>query len=128
MPDISPRLRRRIDTDFPHHADVVVGRLHSLDQLVADSRQNPERMFAAVVRLAQGRLDKLDDASRLAREDWRDLLVGADFGNEDWPARLSDWLSAPGPTGDSARRGRRTPSPVRRIWRWWQRRHRLGRP
>lgn len=109
MPDISPRLRRRINVDFPQHVDVAVNRLHSLDQLVADSRQDPERMFAAVVRLAQGRLDKLDRATRLAREDWRDLLVGADFGNEDWPARLSAWLDAPAPAGDSARRGRRTP-------------------
>ncbi|MFI7493067.1 hypothetical protein ACIBXA_32315 [Micromonospora echinaurantiaca] len=109
MPDISPRLRRRINADFPQHADVVVDRLHSLDQLVTDSRQDPDRMFAAVVRLAQGRLDKLDRASRLAREDWRDLLVGADFGNEDWPTRLSAWLDVPAPAGDGARRGRHTP-------------------
>ncbi|SCG55363.1 hypothetical protein [Micromonospora inositola] len=109
MPDISPRLRRRIKTDFPQHADVVVNRLHSLDQLVADSRQDPERMFAAVVRLAQGRPDKLDRATRLAQDDWRDLLVGADFGTEDWPARLSAWLDAPAPAGGSARRGSRTP-------------------
>lgn len=65
-------------------------------------------MFTAVVRLAEGRLDKLDRATRLAREDWRDLLVGADFGDEDWPARLSAWLDAPAPAGDSAGRGRRT--------------------
>ncbi|MCW3817771.1 hypothetical protein ONA91_25300 [Micromonospora sp. DR5-3] len=109
MPDISPRLRRRINADFPQHTNVVVDRLHSLDQLVTDSHQDAERMFAAVVRLAQGRLDKLDRASRLAREDWRDLLVGADFGNEDWPDRLAAWLDASAPTGGSARRSRRAP-------------------
>ncbi|MEH0846180.1 hypothetical protein V6U81_27755 [Micromonospora sp. CPCC 205711] len=109
MLDISPRLRRRINADFPQHADVVIDRLHSLDQLVADSRQDPERIFAAIVRLAHGRLDKLDRASRLAREDWRDLLVGADFGNEDWRARLAAWLDVPAPADDNARRGRRTP-------------------
>lgn len=105
MLDLSPRLRRRIDADFPRHADMVVDALHSLDPLVRDSRQDPERMFAAVVRLAHGRFDELDAALRLARQDWRDLLVGADFGNEDWPARLSAWLDAPAPAGDSARRG-----------------------
>ncbi|WP_141561857.1 MULTISPECIES: hypothetical protein [Micromonospora] len=108
MPDISPRLRRRIDSDFPRHADVVVARLHSLDRLITDSRQDPERMFAAVVRLAHGRLDKLDHASRLARDDWRDLLVGADFGDEDWPARLATWLNAPASTDDSGHRTARS--------------------
>jgi hypothetical protein len=74
---------------------VVVDRLHGLDPLVKDSGQAAERMFAAVVRLAHGRLDKLDEALRLARVDWRDLLVAADFGNEDWPARLAAWLDTP---------------------------------
>jgi hypothetical protein len=95
MPAITPRLRGRIDADFQKHADMVVDRLHSLDALVRDSRQDPERMFAAMVRLADGRLDKLDVALRLARLDWRDLLVAADFGNADWPARLSAWFDAP---------------------------------
>src|SRR5262245_32911622 len=42
MLDITPRLRRRIDADFPRHADMVVDRLHSLDLLVTESRQDPE--------------------------------------------------------------------------------------
>ncbi|MEV4462890.1 hypothetical protein AB0J51_04625 [Micromonospora echinofusca] len=74
---------------------MVLRKLHGLDQLVAGSRQVPERIFAAIVRLAQGRLDKLDDAMRLANEDWRDLLVAAGFANGDWPARLTAWLDAP---------------------------------
>lgn len=108
MPDITPRLRRRIDADFPKHADMVVDRLHSLDPLVTDSRQGAERMFAAIVRLARGRLDKLDSALHLARLDWRDLLVAADFGNEDWRDRLSDWLDAPQTSG-GVHRDPRTP-------------------
>lgn len=100
MEAITPRLRGRIDADFPKHADMVVNRLHELDPVVTDSRQDPQRMFAAVVRLAHGRLDKLDTALRLARLDWRDLLVAADFGNEDWPARLSAWLDTPAEPGD----------------------------
>ena len=70
-------------------------KLHSLDTLVTKSRQDPERMFAAVVRLARGRLDYLDSALREARLDWRDLLLAADLGNEDWPDRLATWLDAP---------------------------------
>ena len=49
-------------------------------------------MHAAVIRVADGRLDLLDDALSLARLDWRDLLVAAGFANGDWPARLSEWL------------------------------------
>jgi hypothetical protein len=109
MPAITPRLRARIDADFPEHAGMIVDRLHSLNRLVTESHQDPKRMFAAMVRLAHGRLDKLDSALRLARLDWRDLLVAADFGNEDWPARLSAWLGVPMQTDDGVHRDRRTP-------------------
>lgn len=93
MPDISPQLRHRVEADFPQHTDTVLDRLQSLDPLVTQSGQNPERMFAAVVRLAQGRLDRLDHVVQLARSDWRDLLVGAGFGDENWPEQMSAWLA-----------------------------------
>jgi hypothetical protein len=109
VPAITPRLRARIDADFPKHADMVVDRLRSLDPLVVASRQNPERMFAAIVRLADGHLDKLDSAIGLARLDWRDLLVAADFANEDWPARLAAWFDRQSQDGD---RSRRDPGPL----------------
>jgi hypothetical protein len=100
MPQMSARLARRIEIDFPQHADLVADRLHSLDGLVADSPQGHERILAAVVRLAGGRLDRLSQAIELAHTDWRDLLVAADLADETWPSRLSAWLDPP-PTGDA---------------------------
>jgi hypothetical protein len=98
MPQISARLARRIEIDFPHHADLVAERLHSLDGLLKDSPQSHERILAAVVRLAAGRLDRLSEAIELACSDWRDLLVAANLADETWPARLSAWLDPPPPT------------------------------
>jgi hypothetical protein len=92
---ISPRLMRRIHADFPHHTDLVVNRLHTIDPLIAQEQPSPqaaERMYAAVIRVAGGRLDRLDSALPLARLDWRDLLMAGDLGHEGWPDRLSAWL------------------------------------
>lgn len=104
VPEISRRLLLRIEADFPHHTDTVIDRLHSLDGVVAASRQDDERMFAAVLRLAGGRLDRLDHAVALACSDWRDLLAAAGLAAADWPVVLAEWLgpgsapgSAPGP-------------------------------
>ncbi len=92
MPEISARLRRRIEAEYPRHAATVLDRLRALDPVVTGSLQDPERVHAAVIRVAQGRLDSLDDALSLARLDWRDLLVAADFADAGWPERLSAWL------------------------------------
>ena len=50
-----------------------------------------------MIRVAAGRLDRLDRAMDLARTDWRDLLVAADLADAAWPARLSAWLDEPQP-------------------------------
>ena len=41
-----------------------------------------ERLRFAVLKLSEGRLDKLSEAMELARIDWRDLLVAAGFGDD----------------------------------------------
>jgi hypothetical protein len=41
-----------------------------------------ERIRFAVLKLSQGDLTKLLRAIDLARRDWRDVLVAADFGND----------------------------------------------
>jgi hypothetical protein len=53
-----------------------------------------ERFQFAALKLSEGKLDKLDRAIALAKEDWRDLLMAAGFG-EDIDAHVS-WL--PGQT------------------------------
>ena len=94
VPDLTTRLMRRIRLDFPDHTKDVLDSLHGLDDLVVESRQDPERMFAAVLRCADRRLDGLREAAALARTDWRDLLMAADLGHGDWPDRLDLWLDA----------------------------------
>jgi len=44
----------------------------------------------AALKLSDGRLDKLDRAIALAKTDWRDLLVDADFAND--PKAHLSWL------------------------------------
>ncbi|HET8659183.1 MAG TPA: hypothetical protein VFM55_09315 [Micromonosporaceae bacterium] len=122
--EISARLLHRIQLDFPHHADLVLNRLSALDGLVTQSRQDAERMLAAVVRCAAGRLDHLDRALALARLDWRDLLVAADLADEAWPARLSEWLD-PGTRPDTASPGTRGELADGDGRRWQVRRRRL---
>src|SRR5712691_1444446 len=40
-----------------------------------------ERVRFAALKLSQGKLDELDRAIALAKIDWRDLLMAADFGD-----------------------------------------------
>ena len=53
-----------------------------------------ERLIAAVVLAADGRLDGVDVAFQTAERDWRDLLVGAGLANGDWPTVLDARLGA----------------------------------
>ncbi|MET9880596.1 hypothetical protein ABZZ36_39220 [Actinacidiphila glaucinigra] len=48
-----------------------------------------ERLQAAIVLLAQGSVHRFRDAVRLARRDWRHLLVAAGPAHEDWPEELN---------------------------------------
>ncbi|MBB5872623.1 hypothetical protein F4553_006057 [Allocatelliglobosispora scoriae] len=83
----------RIRTDFPHHTGAVLERLQTLGNLIARSRQDEERILGAVIILADGRLDRLEEALALAKLDWRDLLVAADMAEATWPGRLGEWLN-----------------------------------
>jgi hypothetical protein len=95
MAQISARLARRVEIDFPEHAHLVCDRLYRLDGLITGSPRSHERILAAVVRLAGGRLDRLFQAIELACTDWRDLLIAADLADPTWPAQLSAWLDPP---------------------------------
>lgn len=47
-----------------------------------------ERVVAAVVILANGRVDRFFDAIELMETDWRDLLIAAGLAHADWPSTL----------------------------------------
>lgn len=84
---VSNRLMRRIERDFsPHEIGEIV-------RLVSESA-DAERVQAAVVLCAHGDLSRLHECVALAGLDWRDILVGAGLGNEDWRQRLDAELGA----------------------------------
>lgn len=49
--------------------------------------QVPERILAAIAFVADRQ--SLPEALELARTDWRDLLVSAGLGDDDWPEVLN---------------------------------------
>ncbi|MEU1414006.1 hypothetical protein [Streptomyces sp. NPDC005731] len=87
---ISARLHERIRRDFPEPdaARGVVGALRVLGVELEDSRQSTERLLAAAVVFAAGDVERFRLAVRLARADWRDLLMAGELGHEDWPRVL----------------------------------------
>lgn len=93
---ISARLHARIQRDFPD-ADAtkgIEGALRKLAGELQDSRQDMERLLAAAVLCAKGDVNRFRSAVRLARQDWRDLLVSGGLANENWRSVLDQELSS----------------------------------
>jgi hypothetical protein len=80
MAEITSRLQRRIDLDFPDDPETVA-------QLVRGAAEH-EGVQAAVVLWAKGDRNRLDNAVAVAGKDWRDALVRAGLENDDWRNRL----------------------------------------
>lgn len=91
MSAVTPRLRRWVEDRFGDEAPFVLRQLAAFD--TEASGQSSERLLAAIAVEADAR--GLPGALELARIDWRDVLVIAGLGNEDWPAVL-DALLGPG--------------------------------
>lgn len=89
--ELTQRVRARVERDFAE-----AGSADEAIRLVADAGDS-ERVQAAIVLAASGRLSDLHEAVALAQIDWRDLLVNVGLGNEDWPTKLD---SALGPASD----------------------------
>lgn len=107
---ISARLHGRIRRDFPD-ADVargIIGALRIPAVELEDSLQSTERLLTAAVVIAAGDVDRFRSAVRLARTDWRDLLMAGGPGLADWPRVLDEEL---GPRQRSASASR-TPKTV----------------
>lgn len=99
-PLITDRLRRRVECDFPEPSGAA-GVMHLLREstdaigehwALAQSPEGVERLHAAMILGARGSIPRLQQAVALAALDWRDLLVGAGLGNEDWQTRLDEEL------------------------------------
>lgn len=97
---LTPRTREYIALMFPaaqvEAADLLLHECGSNLPFLADADALAlERYRFAALRLSGGRLDKLKSAIELAKTDWRDLLMAADFGN-DAEAHLK-WTPMPPP-------------------------------
>ncbi len=85
---LSAETKRRIDALFaPGQRDEVTRLLqdecgNNLPMLENFNEVQLERFRFAALKLSAGSLPKLHDAVRLAKEDWRDLLVSAEFAND----------------------------------------------
>ena len=53
-----------------------------------------ERIQAAVLIVADGDLDRLERAAGEVAIDWRDVLMAADLGFDDWPERVDAYLGS----------------------------------
>ncbi|MBO2452203.1 hypothetical protein J4573_34295 [Actinomadura barringtoniae] len=100
MVKVSERVGRRVQADFPHQVDQVLGALAELtdDLLPAEGHGSAavERIQAAALILARRDLRKLDDALTLGRTDWRDLLAAAGLADDDWPELIdAELMEAP---------------------------------
>jgi hypothetical protein len=81
---VTPRLRKRIEHDFPPGAAMDV--LRYLDSL-SDSEcggQAGERVQAALVLASRGRRERFESMVQLLRMDWRDVLMAGGLGDDDW--------------------------------------------
>ncbi|WP_329337650.1 hypothetical protein OG866_23940 [Streptomyces sp. NBC_00663] len=93
---ISARLHARIQRDFPDPgaAKGIEGALRKLAEELQDSRQDMERLLAAAVLSANGDVNAFRSAVRVARVDWRDLLMDGGLADEDWPGVLDEELGS----------------------------------
>ncbi len=88
---MSARVRRRITRDFPpSDRDQVERTLAAL--LPASDAAGRERIQAAVLIVAAGRMDRLERQASEVDIDWRDVLMAADLGFDDWPIRVDAFL------------------------------------
>lgn len=88
---LTVRVEKRIAKDFPGRDGQIVGELlaelvHHLTE--RGDREDKERIAAATLVCGQGKVDRLLDAVQLAKQDWRDVLVGAGLADAGWRERL----------------------------------------
>jgi hypothetical protein len=88
MADLTARLRRRIEREFP--AGTAEEAARCLTGLPADAfgGQDQERVMAAVVLASDGRWERFLAELRLLTEDWRDVLIAGGLAGAGWRARL----------------------------------------
>ena len=94
MTFLSPRVVARVRRDFePGQVDSIIQVLGTLpESLPMGGDQDADRVQAALVIPARGNPDTFAGLLNLDRQDWRDALVGAGLGGDDWVAKLDHEL------------------------------------
>lgn len=84
MAQVTRRLRRRIEHDFPPGAAMDV--LRDLEGM-ADGESGGhgrERVQTALVLASHGRRERFDSMVQLLGMDWRDVLMAGGLGHDNW--------------------------------------------
>jgi hypothetical protein len=92
---VSPELARRIAELFPANVEPVTAMLEAecgdrLPMIAKQGENGIERVRCAVLKLSEGKMDKLEHAVDRAKRDWRDVLVWSGFGDSAFAHRA--WL------------------------------------
>ena len=82
---MGPELTRRIAELFPADAEAVTALLEArcaarLPMIAKQGENGIERVRCAVLKLSEGKMDRLEHAVERANRDWRDVLVWSGFG------------------------------------------------
>ena len=86
--EITPRLARWVTQHFAAPStEEVLSALRRLPSGVTGG-QDAERVQASLVIRTSGDWHSFQQRLALTETDWRDALVGAGLGDEDWPHRL----------------------------------------
>jgi hypothetical protein len=87
-PRLSQETERRIAALFPPNSRAEVSELliiqcgNNLPFCDKEDEFQLERIRFSALKLSAGNIDKLKDAIKLAKTDWRDLLVAAGFADD----------------------------------------------
>ncbi|MFL6116176.1 MAG: hypothetical protein ACJ786_33200 [Catenulispora sp.] len=89
---VSDRLAAYVRRTFAdQEANTLLDELSRFDGTTFDL-QDPERCALAVVLVVQQGVPPRN-AFRLARTDWRDLLMAAELAHGNWPTRIAELLA-----------------------------------
>jgi hypothetical protein len=90
---ITRRLEEKIKQDFPEDHDAICSMLHEVENKVFGGDGN-ERILAAVILSSKGSTSRFFVALSVLEEDWRDVLMEAGLGHDDWPLKLEEYLNS----------------------------------
>lgn len=91
--EVSRRLEQWIKKEFPTgSAERVLDELRALPEELAGGPDGSDRIQASLVIRSGGDWYAFQRCLQVVHPDWRDALVGAGLGDDDWKYRLDDEL------------------------------------